>query len=224
MVAQGAARLAVVDATFESAPPTLTPRRLQTVVDYSMEQTLIAPGFEMWLMDVIMAASDRHMAAQILTGDGTAPNIRGILNVVGVLSTDYATADKGAQAGFLDAEDQLAVDVPADRRVWVAAEDLYRTARRTVRDPGDSTYVIRRWDGATRVLDNAPAIRSNILTGGYAGYGLYGEWSACTLGLWQDMVLTVDRITQPGLLKITLDRYFDFAVTRPARFSVLKEA
>ena len=52
MVTQGTPRFAVVDATFESSPPTLTPHRLQTVVDYSMEQTLVAPGFEDWVLDV----------------------------------------------------------------------------------------------------------------------------------------------------------------------------
>ena len=221
MVTQGAARLAVVDATLEAAPPTLKPRRLQTVVDYSMQETLVGPGFEMWILDVMLAASDRAMAAQILTGDGTGQNITGILNTTGVLSTDYATTNKGGQTGFLDAEDKLAVDTPADRRTWVLSEDLYRTGRRTVRDPGDATYVLRRWDDALRVLDGDPLIRTNVLTG---GYGVYGEWTAAVLALWQTMLVTVDRITQPGVLKITLNRFFDFAVTRAARFSVLKEA
>ena len=70
-------------------------------------------------------------------------------------------ADKGSQASYFDAEDGMAVDTPADRRMWIVSEDLYRVSRRTVRDPGDSTYVIRRWDGAMRVLDDAPAIRTH---------------------------------------------------------------
>ena len=100
------------------------------------------------------------------------------------------------------------------------AEDLFRKARRTVRDPGSGDYVVRRWDGAVRVLDGAPVIRSNTLT---AGFAIYGEWSACVLGLWENMMVTIDRITTPGTLKITVDRYFDFAVTRPARFVVLAQ-
>ena len=221
MLAQGAARLAVVDATLESSPPTLKPRRLQTVVDYSMQETLVAPGFEDFIMDVIMAASDRQMATQVLTGSGVAPNITGILNTTGIISTDYAAADVGAQSVFFAAEDALSVDTPADRRVWVLAEDLYRVSRRTLRDPGSGDYVVRRRDGAVRVLDNSMAIRTNTLTTGYA---LYGEWSACTLALWENMLVTVDRVTEPSLLRITVDRYFDFAVTRAARFSVLKPA
>lgn len=129
-------------------------------------------------------------------------------------------ADKGGQASFYDAEDALAVDVPADRRTWILAEDLYRRARRTLREPGSGDAVLRRWDGALRILDISPVVRTNTLT---AGYGLYAEWSACTLGLWENMMVTIDRITTPGTLKITLDRYFDFAVTRPARFVVLAQ-
>ena len=72
-----------------------------------------------------------------------------------------------------------------------------------------------------RVLDNSPAIRTNTLP---AGYGLYGEWSACVLAVWADVLVTVDRITAPGSLRLTLDRYFDFVVTRATRFSVLKAA
>ena len=56
------------------------------------------------------------------------------------------------------------------------------------------------------------------------GYGVLGEWSGCTLGMWENMMVTIDRITQPGVLKITVDRYFDFQVTRAARFAILKEA
>ena len=221
MVTQNAARLAVVDATLEAAPPTLSPKRLQTVVDYSMQETLVAPGFEMWILDIMMAASDRQMAAQVLGGTGVGVNILGILNMAGIKETEYVATDKGAQASFFDAEDALAVDVPADRRVWVLAEDLYRTTRRTLRDPGSGDYVIRRWDGRTRVLDGTEVIRSNVLT---AGYGLYAEWTACVLGLWENMMVTIDRLTTPGTLRITVDRYFDFAVTRPSRFSILKEA
>ena len=113
------------------------------------------------------------------------------------------------------------MDVPADRRMWLLAEDLFRKARRTLRDPGSGDYVVRRWDGRVRVLDGTEAIRTNTLE---AGYGIYGEWTACTLAIWENMVVTIDRITQPGTLKITLDRYFDFAVTRPARVSILKVA
>ena len=221
MVAQNAARLAVVDATLAAAPPMLSPKRLQTVADISLQTTLVAPGFEDVLLTWMMGASDRAMAVQVLRGDGVAPNITGILNTTGILTSEYQTTAKGGQTSFFDAEDKLAVDVPADRRAWILAEDLFRTARRTLRDPGSGDYVIRRWDSQMRVLDTTMAIRTNTLT---AGVGLYGEWSACTLGLWENMLMTIDRISVPGTIRLTLDRFYDFAVTRPTRFSVLKEA
>ena len=221
MATEGAQRLAVVDGVFDSTPPTMKPARLQTVADFSLETHLVSPGFESFLMAAMLAASDRQMAVQVLTGDGTAPNIRGILNTPGVLSTAYAVADKGAQGGFFDAEDSLAVDVPADRRFWILAEDLFRFARRTLRDPGDATYVLRRWDATLRVLDDSPAIRTNTLT---AGYGVYAEWSAATLATWEDVAITVNRVSKPGTIQITLDRWWNFSIQRPARFSVLQPA
>ena len=30
------------------------------------------------------------------------------------------------------------------------------------------------------------------------GYGIYGEWSASTLGIWMDQQWTVDRLTLAG--------------------------
>ena len=221
MTSQGAQRLAVVDATFSSTPPTMTPKRLQTVLDVSLEATLVSPGFETLLMDVMMEASDRQMALQILRGDGTGVNILGIKSVPGVLTHEYATTDKGSQAGFFGAEDELAVSVPSDRRAWVLSEDLYRKARRTVREPGSGDYVLRRWEGAYRILDDAMSVRTNTLE---AGYGVYGEWSAATLGVWMDQQWTVDRLTLPGVIKITLDRWFAFHVTRPTNFVLLSEA
>ena len=221
MVAQNAARLAVVDPTLSAAPPMLSPHRLQTVADISLQTTFLGPGFEDVLLDWLMTASDRQMAVQLLRGDGTGSNLVGIVNQVGILSTDYATTDKGAQGGFFDAEDALAVETPADRRVWVLSENLFRQGRRVLREPGSGDFVIRNWGGRTRVLDGTEVIRSNVLS---AGYGLYGEWSAVTLATWQNVSLTVDRITQPGVLKISLARFYDFGVTRPARFSVLKPA
>ena len=125
------------------------------------------------------------------------------------------------KAGFFNSEDMLGVDVPADRRAWILSEDLFRSARRTTREPGSGELVVRRRDGRYRVLDGAEAVRTNTLATGTA---IYGEFSACLLALWEDMVITINRLSQPGTILITLDRYYDFAVTRAARFLVLSPA
>ena len=44
MISEGAQRLVVTDAAFKNPAPVLKPRRLQTVVDYSLESTYIGAG------------------------------------------------------------------------------------------------------------------------------------------------------------------------------------
>ena len=216
MTAEAAARITVVDATFGTAP-TLTPHTIMTAADYSVTAGLVGPGFEAMVLDAMLLSSDRLFAQQLLQGDGTGANLSGIVNTTGVLTSTYAAANEGGHASFQAAEDMLDEDTPADQRAWVLSEDLYRTARKTTRTPGDATYVVRNG----RVLDDAPAIRSNLLA---AGTGVYGEWSAATLGVWGEAVVIVDRVTTPGTVKLTMLRFIDSRITRPARFVVLSEA
>ena len=178
---------------------------------------LVAPGWEDMLIRTMMASSDRLLVQQILQGDGQGANLRGIVGATGVLTATYAAADKGGPDSFHDAEDMLAIDVPTDRRSWILSEDLYRKARRTLRDPGSGDFVLR----GGRVLEDAPGIRTNVLP---AGTGVYGEFSALTLGVWGEVNMVIDRVTVPGLVKLTMLRHVDSIITRPARFAVLSAA
>ena len=75
-------RLAVVDGVLAASVRTdIEPaNRLQTVIDYSAcKRTLAEPRMgDAFVFDFVMAASDRHMAQQILRGDGTGSNLTGI--------------------------------------------------------------------------------------------------------------------------------------------------
>ncbi len=216
MISEAAARIAVVDATFGTAPR-LSPHTLMTVADYTATVGMLAPGFESMVLSAMMESSDRLLAEQLLEGDGMGANLTGIVNTTGVLTAEYAAASKGGHASFQDAEDMLDEDTPADRRAWVLSESLYRAARKTTRTPGDATYVVRNG----RVLDDAPAIRSNLLAD---GVGIYGEWSGATVGTWSEAVVIADMVTTPGEIKLTLLRFVDVQIQRPARFVVLSEA
>ena len=214
---EAGARVPGQDAAFADPAPMLTPHELATYADYSSTVGLVSPGFEDMLLRVMMASSDRLLVQQLLTGDGAGANLRGIIGASGVLTATYATADKGKLSQFFDAEDMLAVDTPADRRAWIVAEDLFRAARRTVIDPGSGEFSIRRG----MVNEDTLTIRTNTLAMGTA---IYGEWTALSIGMWGTVQVVVDRISQPGTVKLTMLRWVDSAITRRARFVVLSEA
>lgn len=217
MLAEGSARLTVVDSTLTAS--SLSPNLLQTAADFSLTTPLVAPGFEAALIRLMLLSSDRELVRQLLVGDGTAPNLQGVVGATGVLSHEYAAGDKGKLSTFFTSEDLLDVETPSDRRNWILSEDLFRSARQAVIDPGSGSHTVR--DGSRIDGDGPPVIRSPLLT---AGYGVYGEWSGITLAEWSSATMIVDRITTAGTVKLTLLRYVDFAVTRPARFVTLSAA
>ena len=107
--------------------------------------------------------------------------------------------------------------MPSDRRSWILNETLYRVGRRTLLEPGNSLRVVQ--DG--RVAGDAPVIRTSFYP---ASEGVHGEWTFCNLYIWSEAVLTVDRVSTPGTLKLTLQRYWNFGVSRPDAFVTLKPA
>ena len=109
----------------------------------------------------------------------------------------------------------MPVRMSSDRRSWILNEALYRVGRRTLLEPGNSLRVVQ--DG--RVAGDAPVIRTSFYP---ASEGVYGEWTFCNLYIWSEAVLTVDRVSTPGTLKLTLQRYWNFGVSRPDAFVTLK--
>ena len=74
----------------------------RAVMDIPTELTLAHPGAEAWLMDDLRSSVTALMEQQILTGNGTAPQVSGItrnLSVIGTSDTYLADANTAAEVG-----------------------------------------------------------------------------------------------------------------------------
>ena len=195
------------------------PKRIDASANISTIAASMAPGFEEAVLRALYASTDELMAQQLIAGDvAQSPlGVDGIRSITGVGAATYTGTEKGSAATFWNAEDFLPERMPSDRRSWVLSEGLYRVGRRTLLEPGNSLRVVQ--DG--RVAGDSPAIRSSLYPNGEA---VYGEFSFCNLFIWSEAVLTVDRVSTPGTIKLTLSRYWNFGVSRPDAFTTLKPA
>ena len=213
-VSEGAVR---VDLGGSLVSGSAAPKRIDSSANISTIAASMAEGFEEAVLRALYASTDELMAQQLISGDvGKSPlGVNGIRSLAGVGATTYVAADAGSAASFWDAEDSLPERMPSDRRSWILNETLYRVGRRTLLEPGNSLRVVQ--DG--RVAGDAPAVRTSLFP---SGEGIYGEWAFCNLYIWSEAVLTVDRVSTPGTLKLTLQRYWNFGVSRPDAFVTLR--
>ena len=207
MVAEGAV-LALSDPTFQNPAPEATVHRVQARAAFTLEQSVQGgTDFRQAVEDSLGAASRDVMAEQVLTGNGTLPNVTGVLNVTGVQPYEYAATDKGSAATFRAVEDLLdEAEIDERRRAYVLATDLYRSAKTTLREPGNAEYVI----AGGRVLDETLAIRTSKLA---AGTGILAEWSKIILSIWPNITMIIDSVTQPGDIRLTAITWFDVNLT-----------
>ena len=215
MVAEGAA-IAEAGPTFVSGRGKLTPHVVATRLDVNLETVVQGgPLLEALLEGELRRAARSMVASQMLTGSGAAPNIRGVQNVTGIGASTYATADFGKPAGFQETEKHIE-DSDADGRLtWILSKSLWSKARTTVRGTG-SVYVLERGF----VLSDVPAIRSGLLAD---GVGLVGVWSDSLLVWHADSLLVMDKISEPGQLRLTLLTWFSYSVDRATSFAQLSE-
>ena len=220
MVADGAAPLTIVDAVFDSTPPEATFHAAQVRASFSLQSALQGGDvFRSMVDDSIRAAMFALQARQLIDGSGVAPNVRGILNVAGIGTSNYATTDRGSAGTFRAAEDalDLAGYGAETRRVWLLSPSMYQTARRTIREPGNSDYVVSR--GV--VLDEVPALKVEGLSD---NQGLLIDGAYLVFAVFDRSDLILDGITWPGVLKVTLTVGIDVVPIRENSIVLLDQA
>ena len=219
MLLDGAAPLTLTDGAFQTPAPRANFHMAQTRASYTMQAALQGGQvFEDMVNDSLTEAMASLKATQIIGGSGVAPNVQGVLNVTGILSSMYASTARGSASTWLAAEGLLEVQEvgPEIRRVWIISSELYRTAKQTVTDPGTGQFVL----SGGRILDEVPAIKNNDLGDDQAllidaGYWVFAKWDQA------DLVL--DGISSPGNLRVTLSEWFDLVPIRANSALLLDE-
>ena len=213
MRSEHAAPPTIVDVSFTSPAPVLTPKIAEAVVSFSNLWNVQSPASVAALTASLDRAITNRVVQQVLNGTGTNDEVLGVLSTTGVGSRDVAAADDGKLSSFLNVEDLLPPSTPRLRRAWILDESLFRIARRTFVTPGASPRVLMR--GV--LADDARAYSVNGVLP--AGHGLYGDWSSVKVALWDSVQVIFDNVQRPGTVRLTMLRYFDAVVARPTRIA-----
>ena len=220
-VAENAAA-AYPDAALTDLGAALKPRVARASTSYSLQLAVMAGArFEASIERHLRRALRLRVVQGVVTGSGINYQPLGVNDTPGVAAVEYQAADTGKLDGFFDAEDALD-GAPTINRFWLVATDLYRRARRVQANvaAGGDRRVIDAQLAGPRVGGESLAYATDLLDDGHA---IYGEWSDAALFSWADALLTIDKITHPGLVRVTLQAYINCDV-RPGSFAILRPA
>ena len=210
------------DAALENLGAALKPRVARASTSYSLQLAVMAGArFELAIEQHLRRALRLRVVQGVVTGSGINFQPLGVNDTPGVAAIEYQAADTGKLDGFFDAEDALD-GAPTINRFWLVATDLYRRARRVQANvaAGGDRRVIDAQLAGPRVGGESLAYATDLLDDGHA---IYGEWSDAALFSWADALLTIDKITHPGLVRVTLQAYVNCDV-RGASFAILRPA
>ena len=220
-VAEGAAAV-YPDAGLENLGDALKPRIARASSAYSLQLAIMGgPRFEQAVETHLRRALRLRVMQGVVTGSGINNQPLGIFSTPGVAAVEYQPSNKGQLDGFFNAEDELD-GAPTIARFWLVETDLYRRARRVQANVGlgGDRRVIDAQRAGPRVGGESLAYATDVLADGVA---VYGEWSDATLFTWETALLIIDKITQPGLVRVTLQGHVNvharagsFAILRPA--------
>ena len=145
-------------------------------------------------------------------------NITAIVDQTGVVSTDYASADRGSDGTFRPQE--LAIeDAGGTPGAWVLGGSLESGARAVVVNPGGSRRVV---EGREMVLSGVPVFRNSDM---HSDRGIVADWGrAVQIVTGPEIQYVIDKITSPGDIKITSRLPVDILVTRPTLIRTIIEA
>ena len=155
------------------------------------------------VLDAVLEAhriglADR-MLSQVLSGDGVGHNLDGVASATGIGAGTYAVADRGSDEAFVDGE--IAVEDGGGRTqymAWALGRDLDTSARKTAVEPGASRRVLEM---GRLTLSDLPA--SRIVEGLAGTTGLVGDWRTVVVLVLSELLVIVDRISNPGYVRLT---------------------
>ena len=108
MIADGAPPIPLVDATFQDPSPRADFHMGQVRAAYTLQAvTQGGETFAALIDDSLTAAMAALQATQVIAGDGVSPNVLGIVNTPGILTSEYQPVNRGTAGTFREAEDVL---------------------------------------------------------------------------------------------------------------------
>ena len=217
MLAAGAAKNAEA-ATF--TVEALSPVRLSARYLFRVEDLAKLRGMEDALRADLRAAMSDAMDAQVLAGDGTAPNQAGFLDALTEPDAPAAVADFGSILGaHVSGVDGLYAHGLADVRMLTgpATYKLAAAAFRTTGDVASSDYLATH-SGGLRASANVPAPDTNIQ--GAITYATGGPGSAVA-PVWEGLELIRDPYTNAasGEVSLTAVALWAFRIVRTAPYA-----
>ena len=135
----------------------------------------------------------------VVKGGGKVDHLNGVVSAGGLGVGSYPLADMGSDEFFTDGE--ISVQDAGGRSPYIAwglGATLSTAARKVAIEPGGS----RRVEEMGRLtLSGTPVQR---ITEGLAGTtGLCADWRTITVPILSELIIVVDRVSNPGEIRIT---------------------
>ena len=186
---------------------------------YSLQVLLQDTSFGDYVESALRAAVRREIVRQVLIGDGSAPNVQGLSTLAGVHEATYAQTLSIAATDMTGVENAL-TDAKADSMAlsWVVGSALHTAMVDSAIEPGDYRRLVERHRAT---LSDSAVYRSPDLP---AGMALCLDLMNVAVIVHGEMLVTLDRVTRPGDLKVTARCPFDVHAIRAGQVARLVSA
>ena len=162
-------------------------------------QAVIQSGAHELVLEAHRIGIRDAMLDQLLSGDGVGNNLLGVVNAADTGGGTYPIADSGKSGLFIIGEAAVEDgDGRGPNMAWAFGRDLSAGARGTAIDPGGSRLTEER---GRLTLSGLPVQR--VKSGLDATTGILADWQTVMLPMLDQLLVIVDRITEPGTLRLT---------------------
>lgn len=222
------------ESDFVTAKATLQPHRISNFTLVS-KQALIqsAMALEGLIRDDLITGSSVLLENQCINGNGTAPNIKGLLNVTGIGTVVGGTNGIAPTWGNVVDLESACANANAEPDSF-SGYLLNTKTRGKLKQTQYATNLPMIWGNGDQPLNGYRAVVTNNvpnnLTKGTSttvcSAGLFGsDWSMAVIGLFGAPDVTVDPYTKAdtGQIKITLNQFADMQLRQPACIAQIQD-